>query len=173
MRNKPAQRRQSSYLTADEDNETLDHLLSLSCRAAKIGGNRSHRNAPHSSTKKWHQQKETGRLPRRNRPVGHDNQNVAQCGFIGFRFHTIEGERYSTDVCGNTTFTRDYLGRDCRLPALRPDDVLAILDVGAYGYAMSSHFLHRPRPAEVLVENGGYRLIRRREDYGVLSEHQC
>ncbi len=85
---------------------------------------------------------------------------------------SIEGERYTTDVCGNTTFTRDYLGRACRLPALRPDDVLAILDVGAYGYAMSSHFLHRPRPAEVLLENGAHRLIRRAEDYGVLSGHQ-
>src|SRR5437762_1049931 len=45
MRRKPAQRRQSSYLTADEDNETLDHLLSLSCRAAKVGGNRPDRKA--------------------------------------------------------------------------------------------------------------------------------
>jgi diaminopimelate decarboxylase len=84
----------------------------------------------------------------------------------------LGGECYITDVCGNTTFSRDYLGRGCRLPALQPDDVLAILDVGAYGYAMSSHFLHRPRPAEVLVENGTHRLIRRRENYEILTEHQ-
>ena len=84
----------------------------------------------------------------------------------------LDREGYITDVCGNTTFSRDYLGRGCLLPALQPDDVLAILDVGAYGYAMSSHFLHRPRPAEVLVESGTHRSIRRREGYEILIEHQ-
>jgi diaminopimelate decarboxylase len=51
-------------------------------------------------------------------------------------------------------------------------EILGILDVGAYGYAMSSHFLHRPKPAEVLLENGGHRLIRHREDYSVLLANQ-
>ncbi len=79
---------------------------------------------------------------------------------------------YLTDVCGNTTYSRDYLGRQCPLPKLKTGDVLAILDVGAYGYAMSSHFLHRPRPAEVLLEGNQHRLIRHREDYQVLLANQ-
>lgn len=79
---------------------------------------------------------------------------------------------HCTDVCGNTTYSRDYLGRNCQLPALNIGETLAILDVGAYGYAMSSHFLHRPRPAEVLLEHGNHRLIRKREDYSVLLTHQ-
>ncbi|MGB7057705.1 MAG: decarboxylase [Geitlerinemataceae cyanobacterium] len=79
---------------------------------------------------------------------------------------------YLTDVCGNTTYSRDYLGRNCQLPALQPGDILAILDVGAYGYAMSSHFLHRPRPAEVLWEKGRHRVIRWREDYQILLDGQ-
>lgn len=79
---------------------------------------------------------------------------------------------YSTDVCGNTTYSRDYLGRQCPLPKLEIGDILAILDVGAYGYAMSSHFLHRPRPAEVLLEGSAHRLIRQREDYQVLISNQ-
>lgn len=79
---------------------------------------------------------------------------------------------YPTDVCGNTTYSRDYLGRNCQLPALNIGDAIAILDCGAYGYAMSSHFLHRPRPAEVLVENGTIRLIRQREDYSILLNGQ-
>ncbi|MBE9101903.1 diaminopimelate decarboxylase family protein [Vacuolonema iberomarrocanum] len=83
-----------------------------------------------------------------------------------------EQPRYTTDVCGNTTYSRDYLGRSLSLPALKEGDLLAILDVGAYGYAMSSHFLHRPRPAEVLLEGDRPRLIRQREDYGVLLNHQ-
>ena len=82
-------------------------------------------------------------------------------------------ETYSTDLCGNTTYSRDYLGRNCQLPKLSIGDIVAILDVGAYGYAMASHFLHRPRPAEVLVANGTHRLIRRRESYQVLLEQQA
>jgi diaminopimelate decarboxylase len=79
---------------------------------------------------------------------------------------------YPTDVCGNTTYSRDYLGKKCLLPKLAVGDILAILDVGAYGYAMSSHFLHRPRPAEVLLESDRDRLIRQRENYSVLLNGQ-
>ena len=68
-----------------------------------------------------------------------------------------------TDVCGNTTHTRDFLGRSCRLPLLRAGDLLALRDVGAYGYAMSSHFLNRPRPAEVVVDGRDVHLTTRRE----------
>jgi diaminopimelate decarboxylase len=84
----------------------------------------------------------------------------------------IDTSCYPTDVCGNTTYSRDYLGRNCQLPQLAIGDVLAILDVGAYGYAMSSHFLHRPRPAEVLIERDRHRLIRHRENYDVLLANQ-
>lgn len=77
-----------------------------------------------------------------------------------------------TDVCGNTTYSRDYLGKNCQLPALEKGDILAILDTGAYGYAMSSHFLHRPRPAEVLWAKNQHRLIRQREDYNILLNGQ-
>ena len=76
-------------------------------------------------------------------------------------FHRIEavaatGPALSipTDVCGNTTHSRDFLGRGVPLPAVSPGDILAVRDVGAYGYAMSSHFLNRPRPAEVVLEKG-------------------
>jgi diaminopimelate decarboxylase len=81
-------------------------------------------------------------------------------------------ELFTTDVCGNTTYSRDYLGRNCQLPQLKIDDIVAILDVGAYGYAMSSHFLHRPRPAEVLLAQNSHRPIRRREDYSILLNNQ-
>lgn len=90
------------------------------------------------------------------------------------RIHSFSSQppSYKTDVCGNTTFSRDYLGRDVDLPALKEGDLLAILDSGAYGYAMSSHFLHRPRPAEVLIEGSDARLIRHREGYEVLIANQ-
>ena len=84
----------------------------------------------------------------------------------------VRSELHPTNVCGNTTYSRDYLGKNCQLPALKIGDIIAILAVGAYGYAMSSHFLHRTRPAEVLLELGQSRLIRQREDYSVLLNHQ-
>jgi len=62
-----------------------------------------------------------------------------------------------TDVCGNTTHSSDFIARDARLSHVEPGDVLALRDVGAYAYAMSSHFLNRPRPAEVVVD--GYRAV--------------
>lgn len=86
--------------------------------------------------------------------------------------YSTSSNLFPTDVCGNTTYSRDYLGKNCLLPALDIDDIIAILDVGAYGYAMSSHFLHRPKPAEVLLEGGKHRLIRKREDYSVLLANQ-
>lgn len=83
-----------------------------------------------------------------------------------------DAQLYETDVCGNTTYSRDYLGKNCLLPHLEKGDILAILDVGAYGFAMSSHFLHRPRSAEVLIEGDQHRLIRQRENYNVLLQNQ-
>ncbi len=83
-----------------------------------------------------------------------------------------DSQTYATDVCGNTTYSRDYLGRNCQLPKLAPGNTLAILDAGAYGYAMASHFLHRPRPAEVLLESAQHRLIRQRESYQSLIHNQ-
>lgn len=69
----------------------------------------------------------------------------------------------TTDVCGNTTHSSDFIARDVRLPRVEPGDVLALRDVGAYGYAMSSHFLNRPRPAEVVLDGDRAILTTRRE----------
>ena len=76
------------------------------------------------------------------------------------RGNTLE---LTTDVCGNTTHSGDYIARDVRLPRVEPGDVLALRDVGAYAYAMSSHFLNRPRPAEVVLDGGEAILTTRRE----------
>jgi diaminopimelate decarboxylase len=69
------------------------------------------------------------------------------------------------DVVGPICESSDVLARDRRLPALRPGDRLALLDVGAYGFSLASNYNGQPRPAEVLVEGESARLIRRRETY--------
>jgi diaminopimelate decarboxylase len=67
-------------------------------------------------------------------------------------------------IVGNICETGDILARDRLLPEIRTRDLLGLLDAGAYGYAMSSSYTQRFRPAEVLIQaDGSPRLIRRRE----------
>lgn len=69
------------------------------------------------------------------------------------------------DVCGCTTYSRDFIARDAPLAEVSPGDLVAVFDVGAYGYCMSSHFLNRPRAAEVFVDEGRAKLVTRRETF--------
>lgn len=75
-------------------------------------------------------------------------------------------------VCGCTTYSRDFIARDVALPDVAVGDLLAVLDVGAYGYCMGSHFLNRPKPAEVFVDGGVARLVTRRETFADLVRAQ-
>jgi diaminopimelate decarboxylase len=69
------------------------------------------------------------------------------------------------DVVGPVCETSDFLARRRELERPEPGDLLAVCDVGAYGFAMSSNYNLRPRAAEALVEDGRARLIRRRETF--------
>jgi len=55
------------------------------------------------------------------------------------------------------------VGRDRMLPPLEVGDLVAIRDAGAYGSAMASNYNRRPLPAEVMVDRGEWRVIRRRQ----------
>jgi diaminopimelate decarboxylase len=74
------------------------------------------------------------------------------------------GKARAVDVVGPVCETGDFFARDRKLAPVEPGDLLALLDTGAYGMAMSSNYNTRPRPAEVLVEGAKARLIRRREN---------
>ncbi len=75
------------------------------------------------------------------------------------------GRSLTADIVGPVCETADSFLQDAELPEPVEGDLLAILDAGAYGFAMSSNYNFRYRAAEVLVENGGARLIRRREKF--------
>jgi diaminopimelate decarboxylase len=81
----------------------------------------------------------------------------------------VDGNRIPQTIAGNLcesgdTFTRNEEGIvDRDLPPFSEGDLVAILNAGAYGYSMASLYNTRPRPAEVLVEGGRARLIRKRE----------
>jgi diaminopimelate decarboxylase len=77
--------------------------------------------------------------------------------------HARKGRKRAFDVVGPVCESGDFFARDRQLSPVEPDDLLAILDAGAYGMAQSSNYNSRPRPAEVLVEGASYRQIRRRE----------
>ncbi|HRN18633.1 MAG TPA: hypothetical protein PLU66_06055, partial [Trueperaceae bacterium] len=72
-------------------------------------------------------------------------------------------ERLPTDVDGPLCENADRLGQDVELPAVKPGDLLAVGRAGAYGFAMASNYVSSLRPAEVAVEAGEIRLVRRRE----------
>ena len=84
-------------------------------------------------------------------------------------FHRIEavaerpGESAEYEIAGPVCESSDIVGRDRVLPRLHVGDLVAIRDTGAYGAVMASNYNRRPMPAEVLVENGSWRVIRRRQ----------
>jgi diaminopimelate decarboxylase len=67
------------------------------------------------------------------------------------------------DVVGPVCETGDFFARDRELPEVAEGDLLAILDAGAYGMALSSNYNSRRRPAEVLVSGRSAKVVRRRE----------
>ncbi len=67
------------------------------------------------------------------------------------------------DIVGPICESGDFLAKERQLPAPRQHEYLAVMSAGAYGFSMSSNYNSRPRPAEVMVRNDKYYLIRRRE----------
>jgi diaminopimelate decarboxylase len=67
------------------------------------------------------------------------------------------------DVVGPLCESSDTLGKDRLLPRPQVGELYAVLDTGAYGSVMASNYNRRLLPAEVLVEHGAARLIRRRQ----------
>jgi len=87
-------------------------------------------------------------------------------------YHKIEtvmidenGEKTSADVVGPVCESGDFFGKNVQLPPLQHNDLLVIQSAGAYGFTMASNYNTRGKSAEVALESGKDRLIRRRETY--------
>jgi diaminopimelate decarboxylase len=84
-------------------------------------------------------------------------------------FHRIEpvvltgAPLISSDIVGPLCESSDTLGRDRLVPKPEAGELYAVLDAGAYGSVMASNYNRRLLPAEVLVEDGKWRVIRRRQ----------
>lgn len=68
-------------------------------------------------------------------------------------------------ICETDTFSFDFKGKQNErlLNEVKEGDIIAIANAGAYGFTMASHYNSRFLPAEVLVDGGVARVIRRRE----------
>lgn len=74
-------------------------------------------------------------------------------------------------VTGNICET-DTFAWSRPLPEVREGDLLVFRNAGAYGFEMSSNYNSRFKPAEVLVESGKPRLIRKRDVFEDLLRNQ-
>nr|WP_211840871.1 diaminopimelate decarboxylase [Pseudoxanthomonas sacheonensis] len=73
--------------------------------------------------------------------------------------------RVAYDIVGPVCETGDTLATARMLPPCAPGDLLAVRGAGAYGASMSSTYNSRPLIAEVLVDDGCYALIRRKQSF--------
>jgi diaminopimelate decarboxylase len=71
--------------------------------------------------------------------------------------------RIQADVVGPVCETSDTLAANREMSEVEVGDVLAIRDTGAYGAIMASNYNRRPMAAEVMVDAGACRTIRRRQ----------
>ncbi|HEX8705564.1 MAG TPA: diaminopimelate decarboxylase [Myxococcaceae bacterium] len=73
------------------------------------------------------------------------------------------GKAVEVDVVGPVCESSDVLARARPLVLPKQGELYAIMSAGAYGMSMASNYNSRPRPAEVLVEGEGWRVVRERE----------
>lgn len=74
-----------------------------------------------------------------------------------------ERGREVSDIVGPVCESGDFFAHDRETARLESGDLVAILDAGAYGMSLASHYNTRTHPAEVIVEHGEAKLARRRE----------
>jgi diaminopimelate decarboxylase len=84
-------------------------------------------------------------------------------------FHSVlpvkktDSEIITADLVGPICETGDFFAKDRKMPSFKQGDLVALMSAGAYGFSMASNYNSRPRPAEVLVKEKEFSLIRSRE----------
>jgi diaminopimelate decarboxylase len=73
--------------------------------------------------------------------------------------------KQTVDIVGPVCESGDFLAKDRSLPVVKPGELLAVMSAGAYGFVMASNYNSRPRVPEVLVRDGAFHVIRKREQY--------
>ena len=85
-------------------------------------------------------------------------------------FHKILNASQTTekesvfDIVGPICETGDFIGKD-RVISLEPDNILVIMDTGAYAMSMSSNYNSRPRLHELMIDKDKIHMIREKESF--------
>jgi diaminopimelate decarboxylase len=85
-----------------------------------------------------------------------------------------EEYRVTGYICETDTFSFDFHGKQNErlLNEVKEGDIIAMANAGAYGFTMASHYNSRFLPAEVLVDGGVAKVIRKRETLDDLTRNQ-
>jgi len=76
------------------------------------------------------------------------------------------------NVVGPVCESGDFFAKNVDLPLTEHNDLIAIHSAGAYGFTMASNYNTRGKVAEIAIEDGVHRLIRRRETFEDLIAHE-
>lgn len=76
-----------------------------------------------------------------------------------------ERKKVVADIVGPICESSDFLAREREVSEFCPDELLAVMSAGAYGFTMSSNYNARRRVPEVLVKGDRHYIIRTRERY--------
>jgi len=85
-------------------------------------------------------------------------------------FHKILNASQTTekesvfDIVGPICETGDFIGKD-RVISIEPDNILVIMDTGAYAMSMSSNYNSRPRLHELMIDKDKIHMIREKESF--------
>jgi len=74
-------------------------------------------------------------------------------------------KKNKVDIVGQICESTDIFAKDRLMPEVNENDILAVLNCGAYGFSMSSNYGGKMKPAEVLVSDNDSKLIRKREEF--------
>nr|MDA3792492.1 diaminopimelate decarboxylase [Elusimicrobiota bacterium] len=85
---------------------------------------------------------------------------------------TLKGDTLVADVVGPVCETGDHIALNRKVSGVKRGNILAVCDSGAYGFSMASNYNSRLRPAEIMLDNGEARIIRKREDYSDLTRNE-
>ena len=96
------------------------------------------------------------------------NRAAHACSYGCDRISSTNALACAYDVVGPACESGDILAEGRDLAPLKPGDLLAIRDAGAYGAVMSSSYNSRPPDAEVMVRGDGFAVIRPRFSYEAL-----
>ncbi len=81
-------------------------------------------------------------------------------------------KKITYDIVGPVCETGDFFALDREMNELHPNDFIAVMSVGAYGYCMSSNYNSRRRVPEIIVDKDKFYIATIRESFEDLIKNE-